>query len=144
LPGAFAPGSGEDAVNHKHSHVAAETVALVRDAEQELDDGGSEAGLEGIDLHDVRPRREVGVFSAGEDLFSCANVGAWVVAEIVGAALDEMLGMVLNPGAIGSDVVGHEIKQEFYAAIGEFAAGDGQALWAAEMLVDDIASHAVG
>ena len=65
--GAVAPGALEDVVHHQHRHVAADAVALRGDRRQRLDRRRAQIRREGVQLHDIRPGREVRVAAVGED-----------------------------------------------------------------------------
>ena len=64
--------------------------------------------------------------------------------EVVGVALDEVLGVVDEPRVIGRDVVGHEVDEQAHATLGQRGSGGGEAAPAAEACVDLVAADAVG
>ena len=58
--------------------------------------------------------------------------------------MDEVLGVIDEPGVVGSHVVGHEVDEQAHPTLGERGAGDGKAAPAAEARVDLVAADAVG
>ena len=63
---ALAPGAPEDVVHHQHRHVATDPITLTGDRGHRVEGRSPQAGLEGVELQDVRPGWEVGVAPAGE------------------------------------------------------------------------------
>ena len=63
----------------------------VGDRAERLDDGGPQVGREGVQLHDVRPGREVRVAAVREDAVADADERGRVALEVVVAAADEVL-----------------------------------------------------
>ena len=125
-PGPVAPRAGEDLVGHQHRHVAAHPVALRGDVDQRLGDRVAQGRGEGVELHHVRPGREVGVAASGED---------------AGGGPQERLGMLLElrlrparagtraarrPGMVGRHVVGDVVEDQREAAGGERGARGGE------------------
>ena len=142
--GPFAPRAREDVVQHQHRHVAAHAVGLLGDVDQRVGRGLAQAGRERVELGDVRPRREVRVAAAGDDGVADREEARRLAGEVVGGALDEVLGMVDEPGVVGGDVVGHEVDEQPHPALGQRGPGRGQAVAAAEAGVDLVAADAVG
>ena len=106
--------------------------ACSADVEQRVGGGLPQAGRERVELGDVRPRREVGVAATGDDRVADGEEARWIAGEVVGAPLDEVLGVVGEPRVIGSDVVGHEVDQQAHPTLGERGSGGGKAAPAAE------------
>ena len=101
------------------------------------------ARREGVQLHDVRPRREVGVTAVGEDLAGDVEPGRPGRASRSAVAADEPLRVVAHPGVVGRDVVGHEVQEQPGAAPAQLGPGDREAGGTAERVVDDVAADAV-
>ena len=91
--GALAPRALEGVVHHQHRHVAAHAVALRGDRPQRLDHGAAQIRREGVQLHDVRPGREVRVAAVGEDAAADPDERGRVAREVVLVAGDEVLGV---------------------------------------------------
>ena len=69
------------------------------DVDQHVGDRAAQPGVERVELHHVRPRREVRVAAAGDA----------VDPVLVG---DEELGVRLHPRVVGRDVVGHVVEDQ--------------------------------
>ena len=54
---------------------------------------------------------------------SSLDEGRRIAPQVVRASLDEVLGMLADPGVVGRDVVGHEVEDQPHAARGERAGG---------------------
>ena len=92
-PAALAPGPLEDVVHHQHRHVAADAVALRGDRAERLDHGRPQVGRERVQLHDVRPGREVRVAAVREHAAADAHERRRIAREVVVAPADEVLGV---------------------------------------------------
>ena len=145
-PGSCAgpPGALEDVVQHEHGHVAADAVALFGNLRDRLDHRLPEPGLKGVELEHIRPRREVRVPAAGEHLPPNSMKDAGSFFSILSAPLNEVLGMIADPGVVRRHVVGNEVEDQPQSALAEHASRGGKSLRPAEMFVNDVAAHAVG
>ncbi len=142
--GPLAPRAGEDLVGHQHRHVAAHSVALPPDLQHGLRHRVAQDGGERVELHDIRPRREIGIAPAGRDCRVKCDERLGLLSEILLGADDQAFGALAGPGVVRSHVVGHVVKDQAQAAGGELAASRGQPIRPAEALVDHIVAHAVG
>src|ERR1700744_2143150 len=100
---AVAPRALEDGVQHEHSHVAANAVALVGDAGEGFYHGLAQCGMKSVELQNVRPGGKERVASAGEGDSVDDDKRGRVVAGFVGGAVDEVLGVVGGPRMVGRD-----------------------------------------
>ncbi len=91
-------------------------------------------GLKGIQLQDVGPGGKVRIFAAGKKLIVYLNVGPRRVPGVLAAAVNEVFGMLGDPGMIGSNVIRHEIQQQLHAALGQLLARDGQTFRSAQVV----------
>ena len=114
--GSLAPRPLEDVVQHQHRHVAANTVALVGDPAERGDHRRPQLDREGVQLHDVGPRGEVGIPAVRQDAVSDAHERAGIALHVVVAPEDEVLRVRRRPRMIGRDVVRHEVEDQFQAA----------------------------
>ena len=138
------PGTLEDIVQHEHRHVAPNPVTLLGNLRDRLDHRLPEPRLKGVELEHIRPRREVGIPAKGKHLFSDLNEGRRIVLRIVGIPLNEVIGMIDDPGVVRRHVVGHKIEDEPHAALAEHASCGCKSRRAAEVFINDVAAHAVG
>src|SRR6516162_6678097 len=138
------PGAFEDCIQQKHRHVATYAVALAGYVPQSCDHCLSQPRLKSIELQHIRPCGEIGVPAASVDSLMYLNVRRWVLTDIFGSPLNEVLRMLVDPGVIRRYVVGHKIEDETHAALSKFPAGDSQSLPASQMLIHCVASHAIG
>ena len=99
--------------------------------------------MKGVELKHIRPRREVRVPAAGEHLPTKRNEGSRIVAHIVSGPVNEVLGMIADPGIVWRNVIGYEVEDQAQAALSELTPRGGQALRSAEMFVNDVPAHAV-
>ena len=65
---------------------------------------------------------------------------AGLAGEVVGGALDEVLGVLDQPGVVGGDVVRDEVDEELHALVGQRGPSGGQAGPAAEAVVHLVAA----
>ena len=100
--------------------------------------------VEGVELEHVGPGRKVRVAAAGKDLSPDSNERGGVFAQVLVVSLNEILGMRGRPGMVGGHVVGHEIEDQPQASLREHFAGSREPRGTAEVLVDDVAAHAIG
>ena len=70
-------------------------------------------------MHDVWPRREVGVAAVREYLAADLDVGGRFLAQVIGGAADEELRMRGGPRVVGRNVVGHEVQDQAHPAVGK-------------------------
>ena len=101
-------------------------------------------GVERVELHHVRPGREVRVPAVGEDPVTDLDERARV--RVPGPAAvpgDEQLRPVGHPGMVGGDVVGHEVQDQPHPAGGQRGPGRGQPVRSAQVVVDDVVADAV-
>ena len=137
------PGSREDVVHHQHRHVTSHSVALLGDVAERVDDGVAQGGGECVELHDVRPRREVRIPTSGQHGAVDRDEGSRVVLELLAAAAHEEFRVRARPRVVGCDVVGDEVQDEPQSVPGQRGAGAGQAVASAEARVDLVVGDAV-
>ena len=85
------PGAGEHVVHHQHRHVAPHPVALGGNGCHRLHRGRPQAGVEGVELHDIRPRREIRVPPVGQDPAAHLDERGGIRGEVLVAAGHEKL-----------------------------------------------------
>ncbi len=112
-------------------------------SENRVDHCLPERGLKGVELENIRPCREVWVPAAGEHLAFHLDEGGRGVAHVVSTPLNEVLGMIADPGIVRRDVIGNEVEDQAQPALSEMAPRGGESLGSAEMFVNDVAAHAV-
>src|SRR5215469_17390169 len=121
------PGVGENVVQDKHGHVAADAVAVIRDFAEFADERGARGGFEVIELENVAPGREVRVAAVSEEngFGGCflEKKGGRILAKIFLRASNEIFGVRRNPGVVGRGVVGDEIQNQADAASAELFSG---------------------
>ena len=98
------------------------------------------AGRERVELHDVRPRREVRVAPAGDparaDLHRPDRIGR--------VAGHQQLRARRGPRVVGRDVVRDVVEDQLQPELRQPGARDGQRVAPAEPRVDHVVAHAVG
>ena len=142
--GALAPRALEDVVQHQHRHVAADSVALLGDVLQRLDDGLAQRRSEGVELHDVGPRGKVRVAAVREHAPGDLGERRRITRAVVLSAGDEVLRVRLRPRMVGRDVVRDEVEDQTEPASGKRGPCRRKALRTAQALVDDVAPDAIG
>src|SRR5271166_6297026 len=90
------------------------------------------------------PCREVGVPSAGANISLYHNVGCRVAPGILGIPANEVLGMLGDPRVVRRHMVGHEIEEQLHAPLRQFLPGNGKTFRTSEVLVNHVASYAIG
>src|ERR1700689_977539 len=120
------PSFGKNVIENEHGHIAAKTVAVHRGVNKLSEKRGAHGGLEMIELRHVAPGREIGIFGARDitraGIRFRAIVSRRIVAEIVFGTLNEIIGLLENPGVIEGHVIGDKIEDEAQAAGVEFIA----------------------
>jgi hypothetical protein len=110
--GAAAPGPLEDVRQDQHGHVAADAVAPVGDREQGVGHRLLDRGSRVVELQGVGPAVEVRVAAVGEDAATEAGEVLRPAREVLLGPLDEELGVLVDPGVVERDVVGHEVEHQ--------------------------------
>ena len=142
-PGPLSPRPGEDLVGHQHRHVASKPVALRADRDQRLGHGVAQLGRESVQLHDVRPGREVRIATVGEDAAGGAEEGLGVLGELLVAAGEQAAGPGGDPRMVGRHVVRDVVEDQRQATAGERLARGRERVRPAEASVDDVVAHAI-
>ena len=62
------PGSGKDLIQEKHCHVASHSISLPSNVGQRFNGSVTQALVEGVELQDIRPGREIWIPSARENV----------------------------------------------------------------------------
>src|SRR4030095_12453188 len=99
-----APGARDDVGQHEHGHVAADAIALARDALEHREHCLAKPRVAVVDLERVGPAREIRVAPVGEDEGPAIGDDAAVVLrlarQVVVAAAHVVLRMLAGPGGI--------------------------------------------
>ena len=132
----LAPGALEHVGQHEHRHVAADAVALAGDSHQLADHRLLRVRVGVVELQRVGPAGEIGIAAVGQEQIALLAFDPGVVlrgaAQVELRALDEMLGMILDPGMTEPHVIGDEIEHQLEAALLQPLAQPGQRGIAAE------------
>ena len=109
------PAGVENFVELEHGHVAADAVAVVSDGAEVGELRGARGGMEMIELGDVLPGREIGIFGEGDEARTLrrglGKVERGIVLEFFWRGLDVEIGMLARPGMIERGVVADEIEK---------------------------------
>ena len=139
----LAPGSFEDLGQDQHGHVAAHAVALSGNPHQFADHRFLRGGVGVVELQCVGPAGEIGITAVGEDQIAPLAFDSGIVLRSAGqvefGALNEIVGMIFDPGMIEPHVIGHEVEHELQAALAEPLAQAGQSSVTPEILMDRVA-----
>ena len=92
-----APRRRHHVVEHQHGHVAAHRVRVPGDPAERATREAPQAGGEGVHLHHVRPRSEVGVLAVGEHRAADLDERLGPAAEVLGGAAHERVGRTTQP-----------------------------------------------
>ena len=103
----------------------------------------AQGGGERVELHDVRPGREVRVPTPGQHRAVDRDEGSRIVLELLAGAPDEELRVRARPRMVGCDMVGDEVEDEAQSVPGQCGAGAGQAVASAQVRVDLVGADAV-
>ena len=126
----LAPGSFEYVRQDQHGHVAAHAVALSGDLHQLADHRFLRGGVGVVELQCVGPAGEIRITAVGQEQIATLAFDPGVVLRSAGqvefGALDEIVGMIFDPGMIEPHVIGHEVEHELQAALAEPLAQAGQ------------------
>ena len=102
-----------------------------------------DGGVGVVELQRVGPAGEIGIAAVGEQQVAGRSIDPGVILRSAGqvefGAVDEILGMLLDPGMIEAHVIGDEIEHQLQAALLQSFAEAGQGGVAAEVLVDRVA-----
>ena len=143
-PGPRAPCPLEDFRDDQHRHVAAHAVALRRDFVQRAEHGVAAGKLRVIDLGRVRPRREKGIATEGDDrAFGRLEKRIRSFGQILLGALDENLRLQIQQPVIAAGVVADKIQNQVQAFARHAFAQPRQRRRAAELRRDDVAGHRI-
>ena len=97
-----------------------------------------------VELHDIRPGRKEGISPQGQDLAAYLEKFARLLRQIIGTALNEIIWMLRDPGMIRSHVIGDKIEDQSYATLGQFLSRCSKSRRPSQVLIHDVAPHAIG
>ena len=102
-----------------------------------------QGGVGVVELQRVGPAGEIRIAAVGQDQIAPLAFDPGVVlrsaGQVVFGALNEIVGMIFDPGMIEPHVIGHEVEHELQAALAEPLAQAGQGRVAAEILMHRVA-----
>src|SRR3989440_7773901 len=133
----------KDAVEQQHRHIAAYSVALLGNQIQCLAGCPTQARTEGVELCDIRPRREVRIASVGNHCSTRLKKCAWHLRQILACPLHKVFGMLEDPGVIRCHMIGYKIQDQAQASLHEHLPRRAEPLWSAEMCIHDVSTHTV-
>ena len=140
--GGDAPGLLEHLRQDEHRHVAADAVALARDALELAEHRLLQGRVAVVQLERVRPAVEVGIAPVSKDARALLRLGAAVVLGLRGELLfrsrDEEVRVLDHPAVVRRHVVRDEVEDEAQATTLEAPAETGERLVPAEVLVDPV------
>ena len=138
------PRALEDRRHEQHRHIAAHAVALVGNRCHGVDHRLAQPRMKGVELEHIRPRRKVTDPSRART--PCRRPGKIRPASVPDrrAALNEVFRMIGDPGMVRRHVVGNEIEDQPHAPLGQLRLAAGEPVRSAQMLIHDVAAHAIG
>src|SRR5205085_8582827 len=110
------PGFDKNIVEQQHGHIATQTVTLLGQGMKQLDHRLLCSYVPVIELHGVRPRSEIRVFSMGKP----EDAGAGLLRKrlrCLGRALHEQLGLQTEPGMIDAKMIWNKIQNQFHSVV---------------------------
>ncbi len=141
--GPDAPGAFEHVGQDQHRHIAAHAVALPGDSRELADHRLLQVRVAVVELQRVGPAVEVRVAAVGEHLMPALRLHATVVlrraSEVALAAMDEVVGMLVDPRVIRRHVVRDEVEHQLQSALLQPLSQAGECRRAAQIAMDGVA-----
>ena len=111
------PGTLKDLGQHQHRHIAAQSVAPIGKIEEDGDHRILQGGIGIVELQSVAPTIKIRIAAMSKDLLlaiiqSESSVVLRRGGDIVGGALYEIIGMLVDPGMVESHVVRDKIEHQ--------------------------------
>src|SRR5579863_1156274 len=141
--GTLAPCTSEHLIGYEHRHVTPYPVALGRDPAEGLGYSVPQLSRESIELHHVRPRREVGISPTGHDPSRCADERLGLLVQVLLGSMKQAFRPLARPWVIGGHVIGDVVQDQAQPPGCELRARCRQSERAAESLVDRVVAHAI-
>ena len=129
--GRRSPGPLEDFRQEEHGHVAAHAVAPCGDAVELAEHGVLQRRVAVVQLQRIGPAGEVRVAAVGEDAVAAGRDHPVCSSGAARPARSRSrrrrnVGVLIHPGVVGRDVVGHEVEDEPQPALARGARAGGR------------------